>query len=204
MVLAPHTDDGELGCGGTISKLIARGSEVFYVAFSIAEESVPPGFPSDVLDTEVRSATAVLGIPPENLTVLRYKVRRFPEFRQEILEDLVGFNKSINPDVVFLPSSFDVHQDHKTIFEEGRRAFKTKTLLGYEFMWNSYSFGATFFSVLQKRDIDAKISSLSEYRSQVKRLYTKDELVMGMANFRGLQVGQNFVEAFEVIRWIED
>lgn len=41
LVLAPHTDDGELGMGGTISKLIADGKEVTYVAFSTAEESVP-------------------------------------------------------------------------------------------------------------------------------------------------------------------
>lgn len=40
LVLAPHTDDGELGAGGFISKLIEEGSEVFYVAFSTAAESI--------------------------------------------------------------------------------------------------------------------------------------------------------------------
>lgn len=49
LVLAPHTDDGELGLGGTISYLIESGSNVTYAAFSTAEESVPPGFPKDVL-----------------------------------------------------------------------------------------------------------------------------------------------------------
>ncbi|MGL4335869.1 MAG: PIG-L deacetylase family protein, partial [Turicibacter sp.] len=43
LVLAPHTDDGELGAGGFIAKLIDAGSEVTYVAFSIAEDSVPAG-----------------------------------------------------------------------------------------------------------------------------------------------------------------
>ncbi len=41
LVLAPHTDDGELGCGGTIVRLIDEGQDVYYVAFSICEESVP-------------------------------------------------------------------------------------------------------------------------------------------------------------------
>ena len=50
LVLAPHTDDGELGCGGFIAKLIELGSKVTYAAFSTAEESVPEGFPKDISD----------------------------------------------------------------------------------------------------------------------------------------------------------
>ena len=60
LVLAPHTDDGELGLGGTINKLILAGNKVTYVAFSTAEESVPEGFPKDILKTEVRNATLQL------------------------------------------------------------------------------------------------------------------------------------------------
>ena len=40
LILAPHTDDGEFGCGGTIAKLIKEGKNVSYIAFSTAEESV--------------------------------------------------------------------------------------------------------------------------------------------------------------------
>jgi LmbE family N-acetylglucosaminyl deacetylase len=42
LVLDPHTDDGEFGCGGTISRFLEQGMEVFYAAFSTAAESVPP------------------------------------------------------------------------------------------------------------------------------------------------------------------
>ncbi len=38
LVLAPHTDDGEFGCGGSIAKFIEAGKEVFYAAFSTAEK----------------------------------------------------------------------------------------------------------------------------------------------------------------------
>ena len=69
LVLAPHTDDGELGCGGTIAKFIEEGAEVYYAAFSTAEESVPEGLPKDILKTKVRKATSVLGIPSNNLFV---------------------------------------------------------------------------------------------------------------------------------------
>ena len=124
IVLAPHIDDGELGCGATIAKMNQEGITVYYIAFSTCEESVPEGFPRDILEREVKKATMKLDIKQENLIIKKYPVRYFPEYRQRILEDLVYINKEINPDLVFTPSSFDVHQDHKTIYEESLRAFK--------------------------------------------------------------------------------
>lgn len=75
-VLAPHTDDGELGAGGTISKLIEHGANIFYFAFSAAEQSVSPDFTKDILRTEVISATTQLGIPKENVILFNYEVRK--------------------------------------------------------------------------------------------------------------------------------
>ena len=89
LVLAPHTDDGELGLGGSINKMAEEGADVTYIAFSTAEESVPKGFPKDILKTEVKNATTVLGIKPENLIVYNYQVRKLNYVRQEILEDLI-------------------------------------------------------------------------------------------------------------------
>ena len=62
LVLAPHTDDGEFGCAGTICRLVEAGAEVHYMAFSTASRSLPEGFPEDTLLHEVRAATAELGI----------------------------------------------------------------------------------------------------------------------------------------------
>ena len=91
LVLAPHTDDGELGLGGTISRLIEDGKKVTYVAFSTAQQSVPEGFPKDILKTEVKQATQTLGIEPENLIIYNYEVRKLGYARQEILEELIGY-----------------------------------------------------------------------------------------------------------------
>ena len=202
LILAPHTDDGELGCGATISKFIKQNKEVFYVAFSIAEESVPEGFPKNILEQEVKLATKILNIKSSNLFINKYKVRHFPQYRQEILEDLVKLNRKIQPDLVIMPSSYDIHQDHKTIYEEGLRAFKNTSILGYEFMWNNFSFGSTLLSVVSEDDISLKIIALDEYKSQSKKLYAKEKLIKGLANFRGLQINEEYAEAFEVIRWI--
>ena len=88
----------------------------------------------------MREATAELGIPESHLTVHDFDVRTFPERRQDILELLVALWEEWKPDVVFQPSHHDVHQDHQTIAQEGLRAFKRTTILGYEIPWNNFDF----------------------------------------------------------------
>ena len=145
LVLAPHTDDGELGLGGTIHKLISMGKNVYYAAFSTAEKSVPEGFPRDVLKYEVKKATARLGIKPENLFIYDFEVRKLNYYRQEILEELINLRKKYRFDLIFIPSLHDIHQDHSTIAQEGVRAFKNVTVLGYELIWNNLSFNTQCF-----------------------------------------------------------
>ncbi|MFH2142251.1 MAG: PIG-L deacetylase family protein [Bacteroidota bacterium] len=202
LVLAPHTDDGELGAGGTISRLIESGSEVFYVAFSTAEESVPDYLPKDILKTEVRIATKELGIKDKNLIIYDYKVRNLNYRRQDILENLISLRTQINPDLILLPSLNDIHQDHLTIAQEGLRAFKTFTILGYELIWNNLTFNTTTFVELEKKHVQKKINALKMYDSQKERDYTSEEFIFSLAKTRGVQIGKKYAEAFEVIRWI--
>ncbi len=200
LVLAPHTDDGELGCGGTIAKFIEAGSEVYYAAFSTADESVPAHFPKNQLEVEVREATSILGIKPENLLVFHYQVRKLNYVRQEILEELIRLRPIIQPDLVLLPSSNDIHQDHRTIYEEGLRAFKFCSLLGYELIWNNLGFSANVFVSLEERHIQLKIKALAAYRTQVGRPYMSPEFIKSLAVVRGVQSGRPLAEAFEGIR----
>ncbi len=202
LVLSPHTDDGELGCGGSIAKFIKEGKEVYYVAFSTAEESVPAGYQKNVLEKEVKAATKALGIPPSNLIVYKFQVRKLNYVRQEILDELVKIKKKINPDMVFLPSTNDLHQDHYTVREEGLRAFKQITVFGYELCWNNITFHTQAFIKLNKKNVDTNIKALKAYKSQSHRAYTKQEFVSGLAIVRGTQIGAKYAETFEVLRWV--
>jgi len=201
LVLAPHTDDGELGAGGYISKLIEEGSDVHYAAFSTSEESVPEGFPKDILKTEVVNATSKLGIPKNNLIIFNYEVRKLSYFRQEILEELIKLKREMHFDLVLLPSLNDIHQDHSTIANEGLRAFKTQTILGYELIWNNLTFNTQCFVHLKERHVDLKIKALKEYKSQGNRNYLSPTFIKSLAVARGVQVGTNFAEAYEVLRF---
>jgi len=202
LVLAPHTDDGELGAGGTIAKLIQNGANVYYAAFSTAETSVPEGFPKDILKTEVREATQQLGIKKENLIIFNYEVRKLNYARQEILEELIALRRKMQFDLVLMPSLKDIHQDHTTIAQEGLRAFKNTTLLGYELIWNNLSFDTTSFIKLEKKHIQAKCDALKAYKSQGKRDYMSEEFIYSLARARGVQIGTKYAESFEVLRWI--
>jgi N-acetylglucosamine malate deacetylase 1 len=202
LVLAPHTDDGELGAGGAIAKLIESGATIYYMAFSTAEQSVPEGMAKNILKTEVKAATSMLGIKPDNLIILDYEVRKLNYVRQNILEELIKIRKMYNFDLVFMPSLKDIHQDHTTIANEGIRAFKDTSLLGYELIWNNLSFDTTSFIKLEERHIRKKVEALKEYHSQKDRDYIAEDFIFSLARARGVQIGYQYAEAFEVIRWI--
>jgi N-acetylglucosamine malate deacetylase 1 len=202
LVLAPHTDDGELGCGGSIARFIEEGNEVICVAFSIAEDSVPEGFAKDTLAVEFNKAMLTLGLKQENIIFHRYKVRHFPEFRQDILQNLIDLRKEHQPDVVFVPSLNDIHQDHQVIANEGLRAFKKISILGYEMPWNNIVFETRCFIKLEKKHIQKKMDALACYNSQKHRGYLNNDFILGLARTRGTQFENEYAEAFEIIRWI--
>jgi len=202
LVLAPHTDDGELGCGGTIAKFVEEKKSVFYVAFSSAEKSVPEGFPKDILKKELRKAVKLLGLSPDNLILFNYEVRDFPRYRQDILDDMIKLDKKIKPDLILLPSTCDIHQDHQVILQEGLRAFKKISIFGYELPWNNLTFSTKAFVELKEVHISKKIKALSCYKSQLSRIYMSGDFIKSLAMTRGVQIGTRYAEAFQAIRLI--
>jgi len=200
LVLAPHTDDGEFGCGGTLARLVENGTEVRYVAFSIATRSLPEGFPPDTLAREVREATTELGIPESQLIVHDFEVRTFPEHRQEILELLIALWEDWEPDAVLQPSLRDIHQDHQVIAAEGLRAFKRTTILGYEIPWNNFNFDYQAYFALEKEHVERKVRALSKYESQQHRRYSDPEYIWNVARTHGINVNREYAEVFEVYR----
>lgn len=201
LVFCAHIDDAESACGGTIARFIEEGKDVIYVAFSTCGKSVPHGFPRDILKTEVKKATGVLGIKPENLILFDYEVREFPAFRQPILENIVKLGRELKPDLVILPSTYDLHQDHQVISREGIRAFKDISMMGYEMLRNNMTFPTKLFITLTKNHINLKLKAISHYQSQAIRSLPP-MFYMSLAKIRGAQIGVKYAEAFEAIRWV--
>jgi LmbE family N-acetylglucosaminyl deacetylase len=200
LVLSPHTDDIEFGCGGTISRLDDQGAEIHTAVFSHCETSVPEGYPKDVLLVEMHNSSEVLNIKKEHRHIFDYPVRKFSEYRQDILENMVSLKKEIEPELVLTTSTFDVHQDHEVISNESIRAFRFNTLLGYELPWNNLEFTNQLVVNLKKSHIEKKVEAIKCYKSQNFRSYGNPELFIDEAVVRGIQNKRERAEIFEVIK----
>lgn len=203
LLLSPHTDDIELGCGGTVCKLLEEGNEIFWVVFSTAEKSVK-NMPKDILKKEFMCVTEELGLPKESYLIFPYEVRKLETVRQDILDELIKIRDHYKPDIVFTPSLGDFHQDHQIIVSETVRAFKTTSaIISYELPWNYINFSTQLFSKLTKEHIDKKWKLLQCYKSQIaNKPYFDKDFIYGSAKVRGVQCNAEYAEAFEVIRWI--
>ena len=137
----------------------------------------------------------------ENLILLDYEVRTFPLHRQEILDEIIKLKDKIKPDLVLVPSSNDIHQDHQTIYEEALRAFKkNSSIWGYEHPWNNLTFTTDIFVKLEEKHIKKKIEALKAYKSQDFRTYFDERYIRALAYTRGTQVNFTYAECFELLR----
>ena len=200
LVLAPHTDDGDFGCGATVARLVEQGAAVHYLAFSDCIDSLPAGWPADTLVKELHAATARLGLPREHVHLAQFRVRHFTRDRQELLEQLVKFQRELAPDLVLMPSTNDLHQDHQTVAREGLRAFKRTTVLCYEIPWNNIQFRNELFVVVEERHLAKKLAAIQCYESQKDRYYADETFTRAQARLRGGQIGTTYAEVFEVVR----
>jgi len=202
LILAPHTDDAELGCGGTMARFLEEGKQIYVAAFSTASASLPEGSNPDQLKDEFYASMEILGVPKEQLFVYDYQVRMLSYHRQEVLEELIKLRQSIVPDLVLIPSGSDLHQDHQVVHNEALRAFKQVSIWGYELPWNHISFDTQAFIPLEQHHIDTKWKMMQAYDSQFEkqRAYFTKEFIEGLARVRGVQVSEDFAEAFEVKR----
>jgi len=141
-------------------------------------------------------------VKPESTLVYDYPVRRLSYHRQEVLEELVQLKRRLQPEVVLVTASTDVHQDHQVLHAESVRAFKDVTLWGYELPWNHINFSAQAFVVLEQKHLESKWAALQAYESQLElqRSYFSSEFIYGLAKVRGTQVRAEYAEAFEVMR----
>jgi N-acetylglucosamine malate deacetylase 1 len=205
LFLSPHTDDVELGAGGTLLKMIEQQHEIRWLVFSAAEDSLPAELPKSTLRDEFIAVATDLGLGPELYKVLDYRVRYLFEHRQQVLEHLVAMRNEFVPDLVIGPSLHDFHQDHQVVAQEMFRAFKsTSSIICYELPWNHLAFDTQLFVRLQERHVARKVSLLRHYDSQhrLKRRYFQEEYLRSLAVMRGGQTDADFAEAFEVLRWL--
>jgi LmbE family N-acetylglucosaminyl deacetylase len=192
LILSPHTDDAEIGAGGTISRLAEKKCKITMMAFSWCDkkENIKA----------VKKASEILGI--SDLKIFDFERRIFPKNRQKILQILYDYNKNNEIDLVIIPSTTDLNQDHGVVTKEAMRAFKTNTILGYEMPWNNIQMTTNSFVPLEEKHINKKIEALECYSTQKDRYYFSEEYFKSILLTRGIQIQTNYAEAFEVIKFV--
>ena len=202
LILAPHTDDAEIGCGGSMNKWAHEGHEIRLVVFSACEDSIPSGFDMNVTRDEFYKNIGLLGIEGR---ILDFPVRHFPEQRQRILDYLIRAKDEFKPDLVVGTSLNDLHQDHKVVAEEMVRAFReTSSVISYELPYSSLNFNHQLFINLTVADLNMKAELLENYKSQKEKYnsYFSKEYVFGLSKALGIKIKKTYVESFEVVRWL--
>jgi N-acetylglucosamine malate deacetylase 1 len=202
LVLGAHPDD-EMACAGLIARLSDNGAKVHHHYFSTCTISTQArGFEPDQLLVECEKSRDILGIHVSDRSASDFPVREFPEHRQGILDVLISLRTSVSPDLILTAAMSDCHQDHATVTQEAIRAFKYRTIWGYEMPWNMLQQDYDCMVPITKGQLDRKIESISAYISQVGSPYVEPDFIRALARVRGVQAGCEFAEAYQNIRMI--
>lgn len=199
LFVGAHPDD-EVACAGTLTKIALGTAHIDAVAFTDCADTAGLKSGPWQLDDEYAEAWRGLGVTPWGLG--RHDNQRLSEVRQHILQFLYD-QRNAGYDLVLVPASTDIHQDHTVVREEAIRAFKNTTILGYEHPQNTIRAGVfNAYVELTEDDVAAKLEHAAIYKTQAKRPYMQPDFIRSLATVRGLQIGKPYAEAFEVIRWV--
>jgi len=195
LFLGAHPDDIEIGCGALIHHIVHQ-TEILCVTLSDNQKN--PDL-KNVKDEHLHSMK-VLGVPDEKVVFGSFTTRVFPDSRQEILEYFLKLRREFQPDLIFVHSKQDVHQDHLTIADEALRAFRGITVLGFDVVRSSYGFFPHFLVEVAEEDVEKKIEALSQYKTYRDKYYFNSELTRSIMVRHGALAEIPFAEGFDILR----
>lgn len=193
--IGAHPDDIELGCGALIAHIVGQ-TDILCVTLSDNQKN--PEL-KNLVEEHYRSM-AVLGVPEDRVILGQFETRRFPHARQEILEYLIHINRTFQPDLVFVHTKADIHQDHATVTEEALRAFRGTTVLGFDVIRSSYGFFPSFLVEVTEEDVEKKIAALAEYKTYQTRYYFDPKVTRATLIRNGAICERPYAEGFDILR----
>ena len=193
LVIGAHSDDIEIGCGGTILDLAGRFPtlDVTWVVLAAV---------GDRRKEATDGASRFLGGISEPVVLVEaFRERYFPHL-VELKEFFDELGKTNQPDVIFCPWSGDAHQDHRTVAELTHNTFRSHMILEYEIPKTDGDLGKpTIYADLPADLVQRKLELLQEcFPSQAHRSWFDPEVFRGLMRLRGMesQSSSGFAEAF--------
>jgi LmbE family N-acetylglucosaminyl deacetylase len=218
LVIAPHSDDEILGCGGLISKIKKEGGKVFVLIFNLGFEKNDTKESQDKRKQEIKEAMNALKVDDYHLVHEKADDNRDLDVEPlhsliEVIESTSNVSlEKISPTIVAIPTIFSHHQDHVHVHNACIAALRpistpiSSIVLSYEApehsRWSSSGVFEPNFFVEIDDVIENKIMAFSKYSSQIRLGGRDADSIRNQAKYRGQEVGKNLCEAFYVHRFI--
>jgi LmbE family N-acetylglucosaminyl deacetylase len=196
LCIGAHSDDIEIGAGGTILGWIAAGAEL-EVHWCVASAG---GARAD----EARaSANAFLkGASSTEVHLAEFRDSFFPYEGCAIKEWMADLSKAAKPDVIFTHRSTDAHQDHRELCQLTSNVFRDHLILEYEIpKWDGDLDRSNIYVPMSAEVIERKIDLLlTHFGSQRSKDWFDAETFRGLARIRGMECRApgRYAEAFSV------
>jgi LmbE family N-acetylglucosaminyl deacetylase len=194
LCLGAHSDDIEIGCGGTLLRLLAErpGSSVDWVVFSAS--------PDREKEARASAADFLASAGRSNVIVKSFRESYFPYVATEIKDFFEQIKQSTRPDVVLAHHRHDFHQDHRTIAELTWNTFRAHAILEFEIPKYEGDLGTpNLFVPLSRAVADRKVELLMKhFPSQAHRTWFRPDTFHGLMSVRGIECAapESRAEAF--------
>lgn len=211
LVVSPHPDDEVLGAGGTIARLASEGNDVTVAIVTRGWEPLFAKSQVEQVRAEARAANEVLGV--KHLRFMDLPVTKLNEIpKHELNKAFEQLVSEEEPELVFLPFSGDLQEDHRQVFDACMVALRpvasrkyVKQILCYETVSETHWSGASFEPQLWvdiSNHLSAKLEAMRRYKSQLQQGPDARSLeaISSLAKWRGSIVGMAAAECFTVVR----
>jgi LmbE family N-acetylglucosaminyl deacetylase len=194
LCLGAHSDDIEIGCGGTMLRILSENDnvEVHWIVFGSNEKRD---------DEAIASANAFLAkANKKEIMVENFKNGFFPYIGSEIKNYFEKLKKIVSPDIVFTHYRHDLHQDHRLVSDLTWNTFRDNFILEYEIVKYDGDLGVpNFFIHLNKKVCNEKIQCLMKFfKTQTGKDWFTEDTFLSMMRIRGIEskAPEKYAEGF--------
>jgi LmbE family N-acetylglucosaminyl deacetylase len=192
--LGAHADDIEIGCGGTILRLVAEVPDL------IARWIVFSGAGPRAAEARKSAAGFLENVSEKQIEVLEFRDGYFPFQGADIKDCFEAVKHDFDPSLVLTHWQGDAHQDHRLVAELTHNTFRDHLVLEYEIPKYDGDLGnPAFFVPLTQAQIGRKVQAIGRhFPSQGGRSWFSDETFLAMARLRGIgcNAPEGLAEAF--------
>jgi LmbE family N-acetylglucosaminyl deacetylase len=194
LCLGAHSDDIEIGCGGTILRLLSEhnNTDVYWVVFgSSGKRNVEA----------LTSANKFLKYAKrKNIIIKHFKDGFFPFKGEYIKNYFEKMESKISPDIIFTHNRNDFHQDHKFISDLTWNTFRDHLILEYEIIkYDGDICSPNLYVQLKKSICNEKVNYiLNSFKSQGNKLWFTSDTFFSVMRIRGIEsrAPENYAEGF--------